>query len=179
MLDDLGEFQRRSGFVQIGDRSDKIILRLDHVRRFNSKKRLSGLDRVAGLGKQFDDPAGIGREDQRGTVFIDADFSFGHMLGAEHDVIDRRRRQRGPLLWRRIVQRAFVVALGWFRCGHCIHGGRAGCSHREPRTNNDNDRGDHAIARIQLRSQLKLRHDSPDCRSGLPCSGYPYWRALY
>ena len=54
-------------------------------------------DDVAGLREQLDDPAGIGREDRGRAILVDCDLAFGHVLGAEHPLLDGFDRQRRPL----------------------------------------------------------------------------------
>ena len=65
----------------------------------------------------------------------------------EIDDVDWARILAANLTTAFLVCRAFVPALGRFGLGQLVHAGGARCSHRKPRTDNENDRGDHAIAR--------------------------------
>ena len=71
---------------------------------FDHEQRLADADDVAGLDEQLGDPAGIGREDRRRAIFVDGDLAFGHVLGAEHLLLDGFHRQRRPLGGGRIEQ---------------------------------------------------------------------------
>jgi len=102
LLGDLGQVQLRARFVHRRESGDEVVLCLHHVGGFDREQLLAASDGVAGLDQQLHDPTRIWREDQRRTVFVDRDFSFGHVLGAKHVLLDRLYRQRRPLGFRRI-----------------------------------------------------------------------------
>ncbi len=173
LLDDPGEFQSRAGLIQVGDRSDEIILCLHHVRRFHDEKRLAHFHGVARLCQQLDHAAGVRREHQRCAVLIDGNLAFCQMLGAEDDVGDRRNGQRGPLLWSRVVRGTFAVALRrLFLLGNLVRFIRAGRprrrADRQPGAKNQRNNGNRAVACNCLRLREPRHRCCNELHQGIP-----------
>ena len=170
LLDDPGEFQSRAGFIQVGDRSDVIILCLHHVRRFHDEERLARFHGVAWLGEQLDHAAGVRREHQRCAVFIDGDLAFGQMRGAKHDIGNRGDGQRRPLFWCRIICGAFTVALRrlFLRYGLVGAGCPRGRVHRQPGAKNQRDNSNCAIACNCQRLREPRHRRGNELHQGIP-----------
>ena len=91
----------RACCLQIGKRSDQVVLHLHELARLDFKQRCAGLDMIAELGDQFDDPPRIGRKYRRGQIVVDCDAAFRHLFGTEADETNRLDLEPRQLLFGR------------------------------------------------------------------------------
>src|SRR6202012_4191502 len=83
--------------LDAGHGGDEDVLALHILARLDGEERRPGLDMIAGLRDQAGDAAGIGREDRRRGVFVDADLAVVRALVAEADLSDGGKLQALPL----------------------------------------------------------------------------------
>ena len=75
------QFKLRAGGVQCGQRTDQVVLCLRQLRRLHGKQWSAGRHHVAGAGHDARYPAGVGREDGRAEIVVQADPPFSVHLG--------------------------------------------------------------------------------------------------
>src|SRR5262249_17601446 len=126
---------------------NEIVLRLNHVRRFDGEKWLAGFHHVTRLGEQFGHAPRVGREHQRRAIFIDGDLALGHMFAAKYDRANRPGREGRPLLRGWVKKSIFTATLSRrlvlaVRVGRTRHRGND-----QPCTYDENDHGYGAVAR--------------------------------
>src|SRR5262249_24033618 len=91
----------RARGLQIGERSDQIVLRLHKFAGLDLEEGRTGLNMIAELGDQIDDSSGEGRKDWCGQIVIERDIAFRHLLGTKADEANRLDLEPGQLGRRR------------------------------------------------------------------------------
>ena len=88
----------RARRLQIGERGDQVILLLHELARLDLEERRAGLDMIAQLRNQFDDPPRIRRKYRGGQIVVDCDAAFRHLFRTEADEANGLDLEPRPLL---------------------------------------------------------------------------------
>ena len=95
--------------LQIGKRGDQVVLRLHELACLDLEQRRPGLDMIAELGDQLDDPSGMLGKDRRSQIVVDRDIAFRHLFRTKADEANRLDLEPRPLLFGRLEGPARLV----------------------------------------------------------------------